>query len=76
MIEPRQLLRGKGAPLHEVTAYTPTYHYGIPAWKGDPDALLRFETQRAYLKRHGLLRPGEGRARAEPEPCPARIEMA
>ena len=59
MIEPRQLLSGSGSPRHEVTANAPSYRYGIPHWFGDLDDPPLFESQHAYLKRHGLLEPGE-----------------
>lgn len=59
MIETRRKLRGDGRPLHETLNYAPAYHYGIPAWLGDPGNPPEFETQHAYLKRHGLLLPAE-----------------
>lgn len=74
MIELRRLLRGEGQPLHEVLNYAPVHHYGIPAWFGDPDNPPKFETQRAYLKRHSLLLPAEKRSIAEPYPHPLRIQ--
>jgi hypothetical protein len=75
MVEPRCLLRGSGCPLHEAAAFAPSYAYGIPAWCGDPDEPPEFETQAAYLKRHGLLLPAERRARpVEPHPYPLHIE--
>lgn len=73
LIETRRKLCGDGKPLHEVLAYAPAHHYGIPAWCGDPDNPPEFETQRAYLKRHGLLLPAERRKIAEPFPHPLRI---
>jgi len=57
-----------------VLAYAPAHHYGIPVWFGDPDNPPEFETQRTYLKRHGLLLPAERRKIAEPYPHPLRIE--
>lgn len=49
--------------MHEVTAYGPIYSFGLAVWCcDDPDELL-FETQAAYLARHGLLSPAERRAR-------------
>lgn len=74
-IEPRRLLRGEGKPLHEVRNVAPSYTYGIPVWCGDPANPPLFETQHAYLKRHGLLIPGERQLRSEPQPHPARIEL-
>ncbi len=74
MPEPRQLLSGSGVPLHEATAYAPAYRYGIPNWCGDPDAPPVFESQHAYLKRHGLLEPGERKPRTEPHPHSQRLE--
>ena len=74
LIELRRKLRGDGQPLHEVLAYAPTHHYGIPAWFGDPDNPPVFESQHVYLKRHGLLLPAELRKIAEPYLHPQRIE--
>ncbi|CAM5276990.1 hypothetical protein [Rhodanobacter lindaniclasticus] len=76
MIEPRLLLSGFGKPLHEAMNYGPSYAYGIPKWYGDPDNPPTFETQHAYLKRHGLLERGERAPRSEPETLPERIEPA
>jgi hypothetical protein len=76
LIETRRKLRGDGKPLHEALNYAPAHHYGIPAWCGDPDNPPEFETQRIYLKRHGLLLPAERRKIAEPYPHPLRIEAA
>ena len=76
LIQPRWKLRGEGKPLHAERAYVPRYHYGIPAWLGDPDNPPVFETQRVYLKRHGLLLPAERGRFAEPYPHPLHIEPA
>lgn len=76
LIETRRKLRGEGKPLHEALAYAPAHHYGIPDWFGDPDNPPEFETQRAYLKRHGLLLPAERRKIVEPCPHPLHIETA
>jgi hypothetical protein len=73
LIELRRKLRGEGNPLHEVLNYTPSQHYGIPAWCGNPDDPPVFESQRTYLKRHGLLLPAERRKIEEPFPHPLRI---
>ncbi|TPG45516.1 hypothetical protein EAH75_18025 [Rhodanobacter glycinis] len=69
----RQCLFGEGKPLHEVLNIAPSYAFGIPDWCGDPEAPPIFETQHAYLKRHGLLEPGERKPRSEPHPLPLRI---
>ncbi|URL57015.1 hypothetical protein IM816_10095 [Luteibacter flocculans] len=63
-----------GSPDGHLTCAT--HHYGIPAWCGDPDNPPEFETQRAYLKRHGLLLPEERRKIDEPFLHPLRIEAA
>ena len=73
--EPRQRLGGVGDPAWERLAYKPLYDRGIPAiwvdpWEADyygfeatvaidPDDPPAFESQAAYLARHGLLLPGE-----------------
>lgn len=84
---PRLRLGGVGDPKFEHFAYTPTFRCGVPAeWidasdleeHPDPDVRAidpidppRFESQAAYLKRQGLLQPGEERrlksAAFEPE---------
>ena len=74
LIEPRRLLRGSGKPLHERLCTVPAHDYGIPVWFGDPDNPPVFESQHAYLKRHGLQYPAERRPVAEPFPHPLRIE--
>jgi hypothetical protein len=68
MIEPRRLLRGAGRPAHEVLNVVPSYSLGIPVdWHGfDSANPPAFETQYAYLERHGLLARGEGPAEVEP----------
>lgn len=76
LIQTRRKLRGEGKPLHEALNFAPAHHYGIPAWFGDPDNPPVFESQHAYLKRHGLLLPAERRKIAEPYPHPLRIERA
>lgn len=74
LIETRRKLRGNGKPLHEALLIAPAHDYGIPVWFGEPDNPPVFESQHAYLKRHGLLHPAERRAVAEPAPHPLRIE--
>lgn len=76
LIETRRKLRGEGKPLHEALSYAPAHYYGIPAWFGDPENPPVFESQHAYLKRHGLLLSAERRKIAEPFPHPLRIEPA
>jgi len=50
-------------------AVGPTFNYGVPkVWVGiEKNDLPVFESQAAYLKRHGFLFTGEGR-RADFEP--------
>lgn len=76
LIETRRKLCGEGKPLHEALNYAPSHHYGIPAWFGDPDQPPAFESQRVYLKRHGLLLPAERRQIPEPVRYPLHIEAA
>lgn len=75
MIEGRRLLKGEGKPAWEKYNLVPSWNLGIPAhWcDGDPAALV-FETQRAYLARHGLLGKGEGTS-VEPEVTPMLWEF-
>jgi len=70
--EPRRWISGTGCPLHERQAVVPGSRFGVWDWLGDPDAPPVFETQHAYLRRHGLLRAGE-RASTEPHPHPQSI---
>lgn len=73
LVEPRKRLGGVGRPAHEVDATFPEYRLGIPVhWatisaKSPP----KFESQAAYLQRHGLLLPREekrlGKADFKPE---------
>jgi hypothetical protein len=65
--EPRRRLRGTGSPISSATSLgVPKYWsdeaiYGpgvIPVDPGDPP---RFESEATYLKRHGLLFPGEAK---------------
>jgi hypothetical protein len=65
----RERTGGNGTPAHEVQAVLPAFAYGIPTvWVGlDENYPPAFESQAAYLKRHGLLMTGEER-RADFEP--------
>ena len=70
--ENRRRLGGTGDPLHDVSAYVPDHHLGIPTDWVLPDGLDAdrgapvdpadppiFESQAAFLDRHGLLADGE-----------------
>jgi hypothetical protein len=60
--EPRKRVGGTGTPAHEVRAVVPSFSYGIAdVWVDidDEDDLPTFESQAAYLKRHGLFLAGE-----------------
>jgi len=62
--EPRQQVGGAGqAPWDAGLAYYPEFVCGLPAfWETyDQDNPPLFETQASYLKRHGMLTPGERR---------------
>jgi hypothetical protein len=74
--EPRQRLGGTGTPCCEVLAYAPRLAYGVPLdWiAAESVRLLKlncaaleeddpplFESQSAFLERHGLFLPGERR---------------
>jgi hypothetical protein len=69
MVEPRRRIGGAGAPSWEqFPAILPYYRFGIPVSfegidKADPPT---FESEATYLKRNGLLSPGEER-RIPPE---------
>jgi hypothetical protein len=67
--EPRKRTGGVGTPSHEVQATVPDFAYGISTvWVGlDEDDPPTFESEAAYLKRHGLLLAGKER-RADFEP--------
>lgn len=67
--QPRERLGGIGTPACECRAVKPSFSFGIPnVWAGiDEDDPPVFESQAAYLKRHGLLLAGEER-RADFEP--------
>lgn len=60
--EPRRRLGGTGTPWHEEhPAALPKLSRGIPdAWAAiDPDDPPTYESEAAYLDRHGLLGPAE-----------------
>lgn len=78
--EPRRRLGGVGQAAHEVLNYVESYAYGLPTlwvdneYIGEPEQGLqpidpgdppRFESQAAYLARHGLLTEEEKRLLAE-----------
>ena len=61
--QPRKQLGGAGCDASAISAYMPSYKSGLPkCWagreEGDPPV---FESQAAYLRRHGLLTPHEVR---------------
>jgi hypothetical protein len=68
---PRKRLGGVGTPAHECSAYAPNFEFGIPSlWRLPGDHLTRgtpidpadpprFESEAKYLRRLGLLLPGE-----------------
>jgi|ERR1035437_9785241 hypothetical protein len=59
--EGRKFLSGAGCPAHMVLAFLPQYSMGLPVgWVGvDPADLPKFESQAAFLQRHGLLSSSE-----------------
>ena len=60
----RRRLGGIGVPMHErFPAYVPIYECGVPVifHADDPSNPPAFESEAAYLKRHGLLTPEETR---------------
>lgn len=69
--EPRRRLGGVGDELSSVTAYMPSWHYGIPSqWRVrgdyfsrgtaiDPSNPPAYEAEASFLLRHRLLLPGE-----------------
>jgi hypothetical protein len=63
LTEPRKRTGGTGTPTHEVWCTVPVFSYGISdVWLGiDENDPPTFESQAAYLKRHGLLLAGEER---------------
>jgi hypothetical protein len=71
--QPRERLGGTGTAAYEVISVGPGFAYGIAdTWVGiDSDDPPFFESQAAYLKRHGLFMPGEERrSDFEPETIP------
>ncbi len=73
--EPRKRIGGTGTPAYEVTSVGPSFSYGIPdIWVGiNYDDPPTFESQAAYLKRHGFLFAGEEkRSDFEPQWVSAR----
>ncbi|MET3839036.1 hypothetical protein [Bradyrhizobium sp. OAE829] len=72
--EPRRQLGGSSQPLYQTSAYAPRFWRGIPTdwpWVGADKFNLgtpidwsdppKFESEAAYLDRHGLLSPAERR---------------
>jgi hypothetical protein len=64
--QPRKQISGAGCDASAISAYMPSYESGLPtSWagfeEGDPPV---FESQAAYLRRHGLLTPHEVRVLA------------
>jgi len=70
--EPRRRLGGHGTPVYECLNYVPELPFGIPTAfldkvdeasvdgvAFDPNDPPQFESQAAYLDRHGLLTPAE-----------------
>jgi hypothetical protein len=76
--EPRQRVGGTGVAVWEkYPAYVKHYPYGLPMMHADvdPNDAPRYESQAAYLQRHGLLTASEKRGLKvrdfEPEPIEA-----
>jgi len=68
--DPRRRLGGTGTPKHEALNYVKSYAWGVPdQWITDQDDVKQptideddppqFESQAAYLRRHGLLTADE-----------------
>jgi hypothetical protein len=71
--QPRKRLGGTGTAAYECRAVKPSFSYGIPdIWVGiNQDDPPVFESQAAFLKRHGMFLPGEEkRSDFEPETIP------
>jgi hypothetical protein len=87
--EPRLRLGGIGTPAHEVLACVPYFPFGLPAsWLTESDVARcgrgvaidaddppTFESQAAYLQRHGLLLTGEKRRLKAAYFEPERVEQ-
>lgn len=75
--EPRKRLGGTGAPDWEDFSYVPQFEYGIPARlvDVDPKNPPRFESQAEYLRRRGLLLPGEERRLRPADFRPEKVEV-
>lgn len=63
LIQPRRKLSGSGVPAYTFMNVVPHWDLGIPSWmeEVDFDDPPVWESQLDYLKRHGLLLPGESR---------------
>ena len=62
--EPRRRVGGVGTPAYETLAYVPRFGFGIPVdWADDRSGQdpPTFESEAAYLERHGLLTAAERR---------------
>ena len=61
--QPRKQISGAGCPAWAVMAHVPAYSLGLPTlWAGyEPSNPPVFESQAAYLRRHGLLAVSEKR---------------
>lgn len=61
--QPRKQISGGGCDASAISAYMPSYESGLPtSWAGfEEGAQPVFESQAAYLQRHGLLTPHEVR---------------
>lgn len=61
LIQSRQKLSGSGVAAYTFMNVVPRWELGIPSWmeEVDRDDPPVWESQLAYLKRHGLLLPGE-----------------
>ncbi len=83
--EPRRRLGGVGQPAHECSALVEAYELGLPTvWVLQGDSLAgvpiapadppRFESEPTYLRRLGLLLPGEFERLTEADFEPETIE--
>ena len=76
--DPRLRLGGTGTPAFETIAVAPSWPLGIPDYwcddfdQADPPV---YESQAAYLKRHGLVLPGEVVTAKDREP-EAAVDLA